>query len=401
MALSPDARPDDIGAFRRQLHAHPELSASEHGTARRVADRLEALRDLWPDAAPRVVTGLGTMGTGICAVFEGSKAGPTVLLRCELDGLPIEERNDFAHRSVTPGVSHKCGHDGHMATLVAVAERLCEQPLESGRTLLLFQPAEETGAGAAAVLEDPRFSALGAPDHVYAFHNVPRHPLGTVLLRRGTFAQASVGFIVRFAGRTSHSSYPEHGLNPSAAVTALVNAVNGLGETAAGWAEAPVLGTVTWAHIGSPLTGSNFGIAPGEGCVTGVLRAQKTADLEAARQRVAELADRLASEAGLGRSLDWHEAFAATESTDEAVAVVRRAAGRAGLPVVEPVEPFRWSEDFGRFTQRFPGAFFGLGSGLEQPQLHDGRYDYPDDLIAPGARLYRAIIDEHLASPDG
>lgn len=380
----------DIREFRHRLHARPELSGRETETAQRVVERLAQSRPA------RVVSGLGSMQTGVCAVYEGGQAGPAILVRCELDALPIQERNRFGHRSTVPGVAHMCGHDGHMATLAALAGDLGANPIARGRVQLLFQPAEETGAGAVAVLEDPRFRALGDPDYVYALHNVPKYPLGTVLLREGVFAQGSVGFIVNFSGRTSHASYPEHGVNPSVAVTRLVTAVNGFGSSFAGKASAPVLGTISYARIGREETGPNFGTTPGEACVSGVLRAQRSADLERLRAELADLAGRLAMESGLGHALTWHEAFAATESDGGCVAVVRAAAMRLGLAVQELDEPFRWSEDFGYFTAAFRGAFFGLGSGVDQPQLHDERYDYPDELIATGARLYRAIIDQSL-----
>jgi amidohydrolase len=385
-----DSVADDLRAFRRSLHAHPELSGGETETARRVVERLSRAK------AARIVTGLGSMQTGVCAVYEGKQAGPTVLVRCELDALPIQERNTFAHRSSVPGVAHQCGHDGHMATLVALAGDLVANPPDRGRVLLLFQPAEETGAGALAVLADPRFRALGDPDYVYASHNVPKFPLGAVLVREGVFAQGSAGFLATFTGRTSHASYPEHGVNPSAAVTRLVTAVNAFGTSFAGRASAPVLGTVSYARIGREETGPNFGTTPGEACVSGVLRAQQTADLELLRAELTALVGRLAAESGLGHTLSWHEAFAATASDASCVSVVRAAAGQLGLAVQELGEPFRWSEDFGYFTAAFRGAFFGLGSGLDQPQLHDDGYDYPDELIATGARLYRAIIDQHM-----
>lgn len=383
---------DDLSAFRRNLHAHPELSGREAETARRVVERLAQ------SGAARIVTGLGSMQTGVCAVYAGRQAGPTVLVRCELDALPIQERNIFAHRSTVPGVAHQCGHDGHMATLVALADDLAANPIARGRAFLLFQPAEESGAGALAVLEDPQFRALGEPDFVYALHNVPKFPLGAVLLREGVFAQGSVGFMVNFSGRTSHASYPEHGVNPCVAVTRLVTAVNCFATSFAGKASAPVLGTISYARIGREETGPNFGTTPGEACVSGVLRAQQTADLERLRAEVAALAGRLAAESGLGHALSWHEAFAATASDAACVAVVRAAAAQLGLAVQELDEPFRWSEDFGYLTAAFRGAFFGLGSGIDQPQLHDDRYDYPDELTATGARLYRAIIDQHLGA---
>lgn len=383
--------PDDLVAFRRRLHAHPELSEDEHRTAEAIVERLSR-------AEPsQVVEGLGSMGTGVCAVYDSDRPGPTVLVRAELDALPIQESCVFGHRSTVEGVSHKCGHDGHMTTLIALAEELRARPIERGRVLLLFQPAEETGTGAAAVIADPDFKALGAPDYVYAFHNVPRYPLGRVLVREGVFSQASVGFIVEFQGRTSHSSYPEHGVNPSRAVTELVTAVNGFGESLADRTAAPVLGTVSYAQIGSADKGPNFGTAPGAATVMGVVRAHTNADLDLVRSELAQRADKLAAESGLSHSLSWHEAFAATQADRECVATIRAAAADAGLEVEELDQPFRWSEDFGYFTQAFNGAFFGLGSGVEQPQLHDDGYDYPDALIEIGARLYRAIIDRHLA----
>ena len=381
---------EDIRGFRRHLHANPELSERESETARCITERLERCN---PAA---IIDGLGYMATGVCAVFDSGVEGPTLLLRCELDALPIEEANDFAHRSTRPGVSHKCGHDGHMATLVSVAHDLHASPIERGRVYLLFQPAEETGTGAKAVIDDERFRAIAPPDYVYAFHNVPKYPLGQVLVRDGVFAQGSVGFIAEFTGRTSHSSYPEHGLNPANALTEVVNAVNDFGRSLRNEVAAPVLGTINYAELGKADEGSNFGIAPGNAVVHGVLRAQTSDDLVLIRDKLAGLVSKVADRDGLESKLSWHEAFAPTVSRPDCSSIVADAAAETGLDVVTLEEPFRWSEDFGYFTEAFAGAFFGLGSGTGQPQLHDDRYDYPDELIGIGAGLYRAIIDRHL-----
>ena len=162
--------------------------------------------------------------------------------------------------------------------------------------------------------------------------------------------------------------------------------------------EAPVLGTVSYAQLGSADKGPNFGTTPGEGVVMGVIRAHKTGELEQVREELASLAARLANDEGLEHDLSWHEAFAATESDDDCVATVEAAAAQAGLDAVHLDDPFRWSEDFGYFTAAFKGAFFGLGSGTDQPQLHDDGYDYPDELIGIGASIYRAIINQHLGA---
>ncbi len=381
---------NDLRAFRQTLHANPELSECEIETARTIAERLRATG---PD---ELIEGLGSMGTGVCAVYEGRKTGPAVLLRAELDALPITETNTFAHRSKQDGVSHKCGHDGHMTTLIAVADGLAERRPKCGRVILLFQPAEETGTGAAAVIGDPRFTGIAKPDYVYAFHNVPKFPLGRVLVREGVFAQASVGFIVAFTGRTSHSSYPEHGLSPASAVTRLIDEVNTLDERLTGQVSAPVLGTVSYAELGSAEKGPNFGTAPGNARVMGVIRAHESEDLEILKNRLSARAAELAAASGLQHELSWHEEFRATTADASCVNTIVRAAERVGLDVEMLDAPFRWSEDFGYFTEAYTGAFFGLGSGTEQPQLHDDGYDYPDELIATGARLYRAIVDEHL-----
>lgn len=381
-----------LADFRRQLHAHPELSEREVQTATRVAERLAGC------GPSRLLTGLGQMQTGVCAAFDSGEAGPGVLLRCELDALPIQETNTFRHRSRVAGVAHACGHDGHMATLLGVAEDLAQKMICRGRVYLLFQPAEETGTGARAILDDPQFLQLAAPDYVYACHNVPKYPLGKVLLRRGIFSQASVGFFVEFTGTTSHASYPEHGINPSGAVTSMVMRVNQLDMFMKKRVSAPVLGTVTLARIGNNGNTMNFGVAPGEGSVTGVVRAQSDEDLAMVRDGIADLAHQLAQTHGLGHRISWHEAFAATLSDNECNAVIERAADFCGLQSEELAEPFRWSEDFGYFTGRFKGAFFGLGAGTGQPQLHDDSYDFPDELITVGVGLYRAIIDQHLGS---
>ncbi|MCB1843979.1 MAG: amidohydrolase, partial [Halioglobus sp.] len=318
---------ENITAFRRELHSRPELSECEVQTSKAIAGRL-ALAN--PDL---IADGLGTMNTGICAVFDSGVPGPTVLLRAELDALPIEESNTFEHRSVVQGVSHKCGHDGHMATLLAVAEGLRAKPVEFGRVYLLFQPAEETGTGAAAVIADERFQALAPPDFVYAFHNVPKYPLGRVLIRDGLFAQASVGFIVQFHGTTSHSSYPEYGTNPSLAVTELIAAVSSFDTGLADRVAAPILGTISYAQLGVAEMGPNFGTTPGEACVMGVVRAHRSDDLARVRVHLVELTERLAAASGLSHELSWHEAFAATASSAECVSVVERAALEVALTV--------------------------------------------------------------------
>ncbi len=174
----------DLQSFRHDLHRHPEVSGEEAETARRV---VEVLRPLAP---AKILTDLG--GHGVAAVFNGSASGPTMLFRAELDALPIEEKSEADHRSTVPGKGHLCGHDGHSTILLALATGLSRNPPSSGRVVLLWQPAEEDGSGAAAVLADPRFAEI-RPDFAYSLHNMPGLAFGTAALKSGPVNCASRG----------------------------------------------------------------------------------------------------------------------------------------------------------------------------------------------------------------
>ena len=185
--------PDDLIALRHALHRQPELSGHEADTARLIATHLQATN---PD---RLVTNLG--GHGVAALYDSGQPGPTVMLRAELDALPISEASGVPHASERPGFGHLCGHDGHMAILMG---RAGTRPAR-GRLVLLFQPAEETGAGARAVLDDPAFAAL-RPDYAFALHNMPGLPLGAVAVAPGPVSCASVGWRIAVAGREAHAA---------------------------------------------------------------------------------------------------------------------------------------------------------------------------------------------------
>ena len=199
--------------FRKHLHQNPELSNLEHQTAQKVVDYLTPLL---PD---QILTEIG--GTGVAVIFNGEQPGDHVLFRCELDALPIHEKNNFAHRSNVDGVSHKCGHDGHMAILCGLAEKFSHNRAFSGKRILLFQPAEETGEGAIAVTKDKQFKTLEV-DYCYALHNLPGIPLGQVQIRAGTFNCASQGLSIKLTGVTAHAAYPEKGNSPAPAMVELI-----------------------------------------------------------------------------------------------------------------------------------------------------------------------------------
>lgn len=368
--------------LRHELHRFPELSGAETETARRILDFFRPL------GADQTWTGLG--GTGSAFAFGTPESGPTVLLRCELDALPIHESMDLSYRSTRPGVGHKCGHDGHMAILGEVGRRLAVRRPSRGRVVLLFQPAEETGAGASAVLADPRFAEI-QPDVVYALHNLPGFPLGEVVVKDGSFNCASRGLTARFSGRTSHAAEPENGLSPAGAMAATVTGLTDLRLEGSG--ESAFV-TVVGARLGEKA----FGTAPGEAEVYATLRTESDEAMADLVTRAEDLVREAAARDGLRCEIAYEDVFAATANAPEAVERVRRAVSRLGMTVREMDCPFRWSEDFGRFTATCQGALFGLGAGEEHPALHHPDYDFPDALIETGAELLVALIDDVLGT---
>ncbi|MFD2245127.1 amidohydrolase [Pontibacter ruber] len=369
--------------LRHQLHQQPELSGLEQETAHKIVEHLQAFQ---PD---QILTHLG--GTGVAAVYEGEDPeGPTVLFRAELDALPIPETGTKAYRSRRTGVAHLCGHDGHMAILVGLASLLEQQRVARGKVILLFQPAEETGAGARAVLAESGFAEL-APDYVFALHNIPGAPLHQVVLRNEVFAAASTGLIVEFQGSSSHAAEPEIGHNPGVAMAELVLALNQLAQQKDQFRNLTLL-TVIHARLGEVAFGTN----PGFATVMATLRAYQPADFDLLKHLTEKAVKVEAEKHKLTYSIRYTEEFPATVNHTSSVQLVRRAAEKLQLEVQEAQQPFRWSEDFGHFTNKYNGALFGLGSGLEQPQLHHSNYDFPDALIPTGAVLFYTIAQQIL-----
>jgi amidohydrolase len=378
----------ELTAWRRALHRAPELSGHEVETAEMVRAMLAAT------APDRLISGLG--GHGVAAVYDGAEAGPGVVLRAELDALPIAEVSDLPHRSRVPGRAHLCGHDGHMATLAAVARTVGRRRPLRGRVVLLFQPAEEDGSGAAAVLADPRFAQL-APDFAFALHNMPGLPLGQAALVAGPAACASRGMRISLRGRTAHAARPDQGVSPVGALASLLPALAALN---AGSVETDdlAMATVTYLRAGE----AAFGIAPGEAALWVTLRTLTDARMAA----LAAEAERLARDAGLAEGVDvaisHADVFEHCENHPQAVEVLRRAMRTAGVPCAADGLPMLASEDFGRFGKAARAALFLLGSGEDHPGLHNPDFDFPDALIGTGARVFLGVLDQLLGfeAPD-
>lgn len=372
----------DLVAFRRDLHRFPEISNEEEETARRVVD---FVKETGPS---EVMTGLG--GHGLAVVYESGKPGPTLLFRAELDALPIEELSDAPHRSTVPGKSHMCGHDGHTAILAAMARQLGRKGPSRGRVVLMFQPAEETGNGAAGVTADPRYETI-RPDFAYSLHNLPGTPFGHVRLKEGVVNCASRGMRIVLSGKTAHSSMPETGTSPMPAVAELMPALAKLGGGRFSEDDFAMV-TVTHAQMGEAV----FGVAPGHAEVWATLRTRLDERMAALCEDAETLARDAAARHGLDLNFDYHEIFVASLNAPEAVAHLRQAMDAEGIAHDEEQLPMRASEDFGLFGRGSASAMFFLGSGEKHPQLHNPDYDFPDDLIPIGSRVFMRVVRDRL-----
>ena len=373
----------ELVAFRRQLHRLPEISRMEQRTAATVTAALTALN---PD---QVLTGLG--GHGVAAVFKGAGAGPTVMFRAELDALPITETSGADWQSEIEGSGHLCGHDGHMTMLMGLARLLARNPVRQGRVVLMFQPAEEDGSGARAVVGDPRYAGI-APDWAFAIHNEPGLPFGHVATRAGLVNCASRGLAIRLSGRTSHAAEPELAVSPVPAIGKLVDGLRAL-DTGGDLNDSFRLVTITHMRCGEP----SFGITPGEAEIFATLRAASDDVIGEIDSAARKLATSICGEFGLSASFEAHDDFAASVNDAEATEVAVAALRRLSVSHTEDGLPMRASEDFGVFGWGAKSAMLCLGPGENHPALHQPDYDFPDDLIPIGTRILDQIARDLLA----
>ncbi len=372
-----------LTALRHDLHRHPEVSGAEAQTAARI---LAALGPTQPDL---VLTGLG--GHGIAAVYRAAIPGPRVMIRAELDALPITELTEAPHASTHPGTGHLCGHDGHMTLLMGVARQLARQRPPRGEVVLMFQPAEEDGSGAAAVLADPRYADI-KPDWAFAIHNMPGTAIGAALLTSGPVNCASLGLKITLTGKTAHASQPEAGTSPAPALAALIPTLQALGNGGALHPDYRLV-TLTHARLGEPA----FGIAPGHAEIWATLRTLTDDRMQALLEAATSLARHHAAAHGLGLTVTQHDVFHACTNDPLATAHLQTACDALGIATAPDDLPMRASEDFGRFgTGGTRSAMLFLGAGTHHPRLHNPDYDFPDSLIQPGTGVFMQIITRIL-----
>lgn len=371
-------------AIRHELHANPEVSGEEEQTANRIHTHLLAANPT------KIITNLG--GHGLLAIFDSGKAGPELLFRSELDALPIQEVNKLSYASQQEGVGHKCGHDGHSSILLGIAQCLHFNPINLGKVFLLFQPAEETGEGAQAVLADPRFENI-QPDLVFALHNLPGYPMHSIVWRRGAITAAVKSMIIRLTGKTAHAAEPENGQNPASAIAQIIQAAQLLSNNDP---SNPNFKLITPIHIslGEPA----YGVSAGYGEVHFTIRAWSQDIFDALALELKNQVENISFEEKLSLEIEWLQEFYTNYNDEQALAHILKSAKESELPLIESPTPLKWGEDFGLFTQRFPGAFIGLGAGENTPSLHNPDYDFPDELLETGVELFDSIIHGQLRS---
>ncbi|MCF7793634.1 MAG: amidohydrolase [Candidatus Cloacimonetes bacterium] len=371
----------DLKKFRKELHRNPELSDNEDKTASKI---IETLSNYNPD---KIMTNIG--GKGCAAVFNFTKPGKTIVFRAELDALPITESNEFEYKSKTSGVSHSCGHDGHMTILIGLA-KLLDQNRKAlcGKVILLFQPAEEIAAGAKRIIQDNKFLNL-KPDYIFALHNLPGFELNKIILKKGIFASTSIGLKIHLKGETSHAGHPENGRNPVMAFTSIVNDLIAIPQIYTSFQQAALV-TIIHAILGEEA----FGTSPGKATIMATFRAHSDEVLIKMKKQAEILVKKSAEASNLDFSMEWVEYFPALINDDNCVESIENTAKKLGFKLQWQTSPFSWTEDFSYYTQKIPGAFFGLGSGKDHPQLHNSNYDFPNEILSTGIKVFYNLIKE-------
>ena len=370
--------------LRRELHRFPEVSGEEEETAEFIT---EILNDLNPD---ELITGIG--GHGILSIFKAktSPAKKTILIRCELDALPIKEQNSVVHASENDGKMHACGHDGHMSIMLGLAEYISSNRPDDLTVAFIFQPAEETGEGAEWVLNDPKFKSFKA-DAAIALHNLPGFEENVIVLREDTFACASEGLQIKLSGQSSHAAYPEQGVSPAMALSQIIDYVN------TGFTDDPNFSgnpffkvVVTYAKLGDRA----FGISPGSAELGITFRAEDDEVQKKLREKLHKRIEEIAGESGLDYKTQAVEPFPATVNYNGLVEIAKEVASKQGKNFVMADDPFPWSEDFGHFSAAFPSLLFGVGSGVNHEPLHSAKYDFNDNIIDSSVSYLSALLNE-------
>jgi hippurate hydrolase len=375
----------EVQAWRRDLHAHPELLYELPRTSAFVADRLHEF------GCDAVSDGVGK--SGVVAVIKGRKGDGrrVVALRADMDALPIDERTNLPYRSTAPGKMHACGHDGHTAMLLGAARHLAATRDFSGTAVIVFQPAEEGGGGAKAMLDDGLIAAF-AIDEVYALHNAPNLPVGVFSIRKGPAMASADFFLLRLEGQGGHAAFPHHCRDAIVAGAQIVAALQTIVSRNVDPFDPCVVSVARFA------AGSTDNVLPQIAELEGTVRALSPAVRDLAERRLREIVAGVAAACGVAADVAYRRAYPPTinpdAQTDFAAAVARAVVGADRLIADAP--PVMGAEDFAFMLEARPGAFIWLGNG-DSAGLHHPEYDFNDAALPYGVAYFVRIVETALA----
>ena len=373
-----------LGAWRRHLHAHPELSTEERETAAFVAARLDEM------GIP-FVAGVG--GHGVVATLSRPGSERSVALRADMDALPIPEETNLAHASTRPGVMHACGHDGHTASLLGAALLLARDASWRGTVRLVFQPAEEGGGGARAMLADGLIERFPF-ERIFGFHNWPGLEAGTVMVHPGPVMAAGRRFSVTLHGKAAHAALPHLAKDPMLAAAHLMLALQSIVARNVSPLDAAVV------TIGMIEAGNAPNQIPETATLRGTFRSYREEVHELIDGAIRRIAEGIAASFGMTAEIAMLRGNLATINTREEAELAAAAAAAAGLSVRRDLAPSMTGEDFSWYLQKKPGTFAWIGNGTNEGgrDLHSPHYDF-NDAILPAAATFlaasaRAALEE-------
>jgi amidohydrolase len=376
--------------IRHDIHAHPELAFEEHRTSGLVAARLKEL-------GYQVHTGIAA--TGVVAVLPGKGEAPSIGLRADMDALPIEEQatpgKSKPYISTLPGLMHACGHDGHTSMLLGAAEVLMNRAAQEsfpGDVVLIFQPAEENEGGGKRMVDEGLFDRFPV-QQIFALHNWPGMPVGSIGLCNGPIMAAYDRFDLLIRGEGCHAAMPQFGDDVILVSSEIVSSLQKL--TSRNHPFEPSVLSITKFHAGDA-----YNVLPASAELAGTLRTFEPEHRERLIFEIERLAQGMARANGLEATVQWKTGYPATINEEGAVNLARRTAREVSSNVIDPVQPSTGSEDFGYMLQRVPGcyAWIGNGPGDGGCLLHNPAYDFNDDIMEMGIR-YWLKLTENFFSP--
>lgn len=372
--------PEHLVELRREFHQFPELGFQEDRTKARVA---EILREL----------GLQVQeGAGVIGVLKSGQGNRAIGLRADMDALPIQEVSTHNYSSQNPGVMHACGHDGHMAMLLGAAAKLAADRSFDGTVVFLFQPNEEHGLGALAMLDEGVLAQFPI-EEVYAIHNLPGAPVGQVSTRPGLICSSESLFEFTIKGQGGHASMPQAGVDAITVGAELVQAL----QTIVSRKLAPSAGAVV--SVTEFLTDGQRNVLPGTATLKGDVRARSPQDRAAIEKFMRQISQGIAAAHGVEITMDFATVFIETVNAEAPTDAVVRSARAAGIDVIPDRTPMSFSEDFAHFAAAVPGCFLLMGNGETGPTgqpLHAADYDFNDALLPIGAEFWGRLVQDRL-----